>query len=268
MSKTVKKIENKPEIISVLKALKPREAIDRKTYPEYYKGLNEVLTTVYEVYRARENGTSTKESESEAMTTITKFLHTLGKANGKYISVCEKTTENGTTTVFFDTLVYNSFKDRIYTKSITLASLENEKKEAGKLKAQAHENLINGKGTAKAYKDATAKYNEIIAKIEAERKKANAEGEATTKQSIALFTKFVTARLKAIVNNRYALSIDEAEALRKLHNKATKEKRTEAKKPNEAKANGKKTEAKGKLILDESENKATKPNENEAKKTA
>ena len=170
------------------------------------------------------------------MTKVTAFLHTLGKANGKYISVMEKTTDNGIASVLFDTLVYHSFKDRIYTKSATLAHLESEKKILSKAKAEAHEKLVNGKGTATAYKEAVAKYNEAVAKVEAERSKANAEAEAVTKASKGNFAKFVTARLKAIINNRYSLSEAEAEAIRKLHNKATKTKRSEAKKPTKAKA--------------------------------
>lgn len=227
------------DLVTVIKDLKPREAVDRKTYPNYYKDMEALLDTVYSVYRARENGTATKEAESEAMTKVTAFLHTLGKANGKYISVMEKTTEKGLSSVLFDTLVYNSFKDRIYTKSATLAHLESEKKKASKAKAEAHEKLVSGKGTATAYKEAVAKYNEAVAKVEAERQKANAEAEAVTKANKGNFAKFVTARLKAIIQNRYALSEEEAEAIRKLHNKATKESRkgkAEAKKPTKAKA--------------------------------
>lgn len=233
-------VNNQTEIIEVLKALKPREVIDKKSYPNYYKGLAEVLDTVYAIYQSREKGTATKEAESEAMTKVTAFLHTLGKANGKYISVCEKTTENGATSVFFDTLVYHSFKDRIFTKSATLASLEAEKATAGKAKAKAHNALVNGKGTATAYKEAVKKFDDIVAKIEAERKKNGSEGEATVKQSAPLFAKFVTARLKAIVNNRYALSAEEAEAMRKLRNKAKADK----KKATKAEAKAKQTEAK------------------------
>lgn len=245
MSRTVKTIvNNKQEIIEVLKALKPREAIDKKTYPEYYKGIAELLDIVYSIYQSREKGTATKEAESEAMAKVTAFLHTLGKANGKYISVCEKTTEKGTTTVFFDTLVYHSFKDRIYTKSVTLAGLENEKATAGKAKAEAHKKLIEGKGTATAYKEAVKKFDDIVTKIEAERSKAGSEGEATVKQSAPLFAKFVTARLKAIINNRYALSTEEAEALRKIRNKEAKAKRNEAKPKQEAKKPTTKAEAK------------------------
>lgn len=216
---------NAPAIVTVLKDLKPRQNIDKKVYPSYYKDIADILDTVYKVYQAREKGTATKEAESEAMTKVTAFLHTLGKANGKYISVCEKTTENGTTSVFFDTLVYHSFKDRIYTTSKALAGLEAKKKTAGQEKAKAHEALVNGKGSAKAYKEAVTNFNDICDKIEAERKKAGSEAEATVKQSPSAFAKFVTLRLKAIVNNRYALTTEEAEALRKLHNKATKEKR-------------------------------------------
>lgn len=234
MKKTVNNT-NSANLIEVIKALKPREAVDGKKYPEYKKGLQTVLDTVYKVYQAREKGTATKEAESQAMTVVTNFLHTLGKANGKYISVCEKTTENGIASVLFDTLVYNSFRDRIYTKSSTLATLECDKAKASKEKAEAHKKLISGKGTATAYKEAVAKYDEAVAKVQAEREKAEAEATLTEKESIAKFTKFTTARLKAIIENRFAISPDEAEAIRKKHNKETKAKRSEAKNGNKAK---------------------------------
>lgn len=271
MNKTVK-IESKANaksIVEVIKALKPREAVDRKTFPQYYKDIENVLNVVYNVYREREKGTATKEAESEAMKQITAFLHTLGKANGKYISVCEKTTENGISSVLFDTLVYNSFKDRIYTKSATLAHYECEKKVASKAKAEAHEKLVNGKGTATAYKEAVAKYNEAVAKVEAERMKANAEAEATTKESNGKFAKFVTARLKAIINNRYALSTEEAEAIRKLHNKATKEKRkAEATKKSPTKTTAKSKKPEAVKEAPKPEAKATATKQEAEKKTA
>lgn len=236
MNKTTKTIAtNKPSIVEVLKTLKPRQSIDNKLYKEYYEGLKSVLDTCYSVYMAREKGTATKEAESEAMAKVTEFLHTLGKANGKYISVCEKTTENGITSVLFDTLVYRSFKDRIYTKSNALASLEADKVTASKKKNEAHANLINGKGTATAYKEAVKAYDEAVKKVNAEREKENAEGVLTEKESPSKFIKFATARLKAIVDNRYSLTTEEAEALRKIRNKEAKEKR-----------NGKKNEAKPK----------------------
>ncbi len=224
----------KKTIIEVLKELKPREAVNGKEYPEFKKGLEAVLNVCYSVYQAREKGTATKEAESKAMTEVTAFLHTLGKVNGKYISVCEKTTENGIASVLFDTLVYHSFRDRIYTKSITLAEWEAKKKTAGQEKAKAHEALVNGKGSTKAYKEAIAKFEDICDKINAERDKANAEGTLTEKESLAKFTKFTTARLKAIIENRYAISPEEAEAMRKLRNKAKADKKKEAK-PQEAK---------------------------------
>lgn len=229
MTKKTVNTTNNTNLVEVIKALKPREAVDGKKYPEYKKGLEAVLDTVYSVYRARENGTITKEAESEAMKQVTEFLHTLGKANGKYISVCEKTTENGISSVLFDTLVYHSFKDRIYTKSTALASLENDKAKASKAKAEAHKKLIDGKGTAKDYKEAVKAYDEAVAKVQAEREKANAEGTLTEKESISKFAKFTTARLKAIIENRFALTTEEAEALRKIRNKEAKAKRTEAK---------------------------------------
>ena len=226
-------LNTKIALVEVIKSLKPREAVDGKFYPEYNNGLKEVLNTCYKVYQAREKGTATKEAESQAMTEVTKFLQTLGKANGKYISVCEKTSENGITSVLFDTLVYNSFRDRIYTKSSKLASLEAKKSTLGKAKTEAHNKLIEGKGTATAYKEAVKAYNEVISEIQAERSKAGTEATLTEKESVTKFVKFTTARLKAIIENRYAVSPEEAEALRKLHNKTTKESR-------KAKPNGKK----------------------------
>jgi hypothetical protein len=243
MSKTVNKIEaNKPNLIEAIKALKPRQSIDNKAYPDYNKGLKAVLDVCYKVYQAREKGTATAEAESKAMAEVTAFLHTLGKANGKYISVCEKTTENGISSVLFDTLVYHSFRDRIYTKSATLASLECEKAKASKAKAEAHAKLMENKGTATAYKEAVKAYDEAVKAVQAEREKANAEGTLTEKESISKFAKFATARLKAIIENRYAISPEEAEALRKIRNKEAKEKRTEAKP--EAPKGSKKPEAK------------------------
>lgn len=237
MSKTVKTIvTNNNNVIEAIKALKPRQFINKKEYPEYNKGLESVLDTVYSVYQARERGTATAKAESEAMAKVTEFLHTLGKANGKYISVCEATKDgNGKTTVFFDTLVYHSFKHVVYTTSNTLASLEAEKSTLSKAKAEAHTKLINGKGTATAYKEAVKKYDDILAKIEAERSKNGSENEMKIKASKTAFIKFATLELKAIINNRYSLSTEEAETMRKLRNKATKEKRTEAK-PTTAKA--------------------------------
>lgn len=229
MKKTVNTTNNNVNLIEIIKALKPREAVDGKKYPDFKKGLQTVLDTVYSVYQAREKGTATKEAESEAMKIVTDFLHTLGKANGKYISVCEKTTENGISSVLFDTLVYHSFRDRIYTKSVTLANLESEKAKASKAVREAHNKFLESKGTAKDYKEAVAKYDEAVKAVNAEREKVNAEGTLTEKESIAKFTKFTTARLKAIIENRYAISPEEAEAMRKLRNKEAKAKRSEAK---------------------------------------
>lgn len=227
----------KKAIIEVIKELNPREAVSGKEYPEFKKGIVSVLNTCYKVYQARENGTITKEAESEAMTEVTAFLHTLGKANGKYISVCEKTTENGVASVLFDTLVYHSFQDRIYTTSQDLAQAENEKAKASKAVKEAHEKFLASKATAKEYKEAVAKYDEAVQKVTNLRKQKGKENTLTEKASVGKFTKFATARLKAIIENRYALSKEEAEALRKIRNKETKAKR------NEAKPNGKKPEA-------------------------
>lgn len=225
----------KKTIIEVIKELKPREAVNGKEYPEFKKGIEAVLNVCYSVYQAREKGTATKEAESEAMKAVTEFLHTLGKANGKYISVCEKSTENGVTSVLFDTLVYNSFRDRIYTKSLALSNLELTKVKASQAKNEAHKKLVEGKGTATAYKEAVKAYNEAVEAVTKARNEAEAEGVLTEKESTSKFTKFATARLKAIVENRFALSQEEAEALRKIRNKEAKTKRSEAK-PTKAKA--------------------------------
>lgn len=246
MKKTVTKIgtENKT-LVEVIKNLTPRQAIDKKSFPEYYSGLEEVLHTCFKVYQARENGKSTDELESQAKTEVTKFLHTLGKANGKYISVCETMTENGITSVLFDTLVYHSFNDRIYTVSETLATLEREKKTASKKKNEAHEKLISGKGTAKEYKEAVKVYQEAEKKVSEERLKKGAENTLTTEAKKNAFIKFATARLKAIIEKRYSISLEEAEKLRKKDNKARKDKRSQAKaeskKPETKAENTKKT---------------------------
>ena len=240
MNKTV---NNTNTLTEVIKALKPREAVDSKKYPEYKKGLEAVLDTVYAVYQAREKKQSTPESESKAMTAVTDFLHTLGKVNGKYISVCEKTSENGVSSVLFDTLVYHSFRDRIFTKSVTLAEKECEKAKASKAVSKAHKDFLDGKGTAKDYKEAVGAYNEAVKAVNAEREKANAEGTLTEKESVSKFVKFATARLKAIIENRYAISPEEAEALRKIRNKEAKAKRTEAPKKEGKKPEAKKPEA-------------------------
>ena len=249
MKTTVNKIENNANLINVIKSLKPRQFVDKKLYPAYHKDITDILENVYKVYQAREQGKPI--NESEVRTKITEFLHTLGKANGKYISVCEATKdENGKATVFFDTLVYHSYKHRIFTTSKALAQLESEKKKASTKKNEAHKKLIEGKGTATAYKEAVKNLADIEAKIIIERNKDNAEDENKVMESPAKFVKFVTLELKSIIKNRYALSTEEAEALRKIHNKETKAKRNEAKpkaeakKPATAKPRTTKTEAK------------------------
>ena len=233
----------KKTIIEVIKELKPREAVNGKEYPEFKKGIEAVLNVCYAVYQAREKGTATKEAESEAMKAVTEFLHTLGKANGKYISVCEKSTENGITSVLFDTLVYHSFRDRIFTKSLALSNLELAKVKASQAKNEAHKKLVEGKGTATAYKEAVKAYNEAIEAVTKARSEKEAEGVLTEKESVSKFTKFTTARLKAIIDNRYALSEEEAEALRKIRNKEAKAKRSEAKPESKKGSKAKKPEA-------------------------
>lgn len=224
-------------IIEAIKDLKAGKTLDKKQYKEYYDNINNILDTVYTVYQAREKGDFSKDSQ--AMTEVTAFLHTLGKANGKYISVCEAVNDDEKNAVLFDVLVYHSFKDKVITTSQTLAGLELEKSKASQEKNKAHKELIDGKGTAKAYKDAVKLYNEAVAKVEAEKDKLGSQDDVTVKQSLSAFAKFTTSRLKAIIKKRYALSEEEMTALRKLHNKEKADKKkqkkttttTEAKKP-------------------------------------
>jgi hypothetical protein len=244
MKKTVNTTENTnaKNIVEILKTASVRTKLDKKDFPDFYEGIETLLDTCYKVYKARENGTATKEAESKAMASVTAFLHTLGKANGKFISVCEKTTdEENRATVLFDTLVYHSFRDRIYTTSAKLAELENKRSEASKAKTKAHKDLLNGKGTAKAYKEAEKAYQEATKAVkEAQKTLENAEDEMTVKQTASKFTQFVISRLRAIVKNRYAIDEEAAEKLRKLHNKETKAKRTKkAEEKPEAKAESK-----------------------------
>jgi hypothetical protein len=246
----------KKTIIDVIKELKPREAVNGKDFPEFKKGMQNVLDICFSIYQAREKGTATKEAESKAMSEVTEFLHTLGKVNGKYISVMESTTEKGISSVLFDTLVYNSFKDRIFTKSEALAEADNEKAKASKKVRENHEKFLNGKGTAKDYKEAVAKYNEAVAKVAKLRNENGNEDTLTEKESLAKFTKFTTARLKAIIENRFALSPEEAEAMQKLRNKEKADKKKEAKKP-EAKPEAPKNN--GKKPENKNGSKATKP---------
>jgi hypothetical protein len=213
-------------IIETIKGLNPRETLDRKAYKDFYKNLDNLHKELYKVYQARENGTSTDELETQAKTKTTEFLHTLGKCNGKYISVHEPTTtENGQSAILFDILVYHSFKDRIYTKSTTLANLELEKKKATSEKTKAHKALIDGKATAKDYKQAVKKVDDIKAKIELERKKKGAESEQVVRDNKSTFAKFTIARLKAIAQVRFSMTDEQAENLRKARNKDTKARR-------------------------------------------
>ena len=218
------------DVVSAIRNLTARGKLDRKTHKAYYDGAKEILNTCFAVYRARENGTSTVEMESKAMTEVTAFLHTLGKVNGKFISVCEKTAENGITSVLFDSLVYNSFDDSIICVSDDLAKALCEKATASKEKAKTHKALVDGKGTAKAYKDACKVYDE---KCEAVAKLQEKQGKEKAIVKIAKdgkFTAFLTARLRQIIENRFAMTSEEVEAMRKVRNKTTKAKRSEAKK--------------------------------------
>ena len=246
-------MENTKNLIEVIKSLNPRAMVDKKEFPEYYANTRELLSVVYEVFSARDKGKPI--NESEAMTKVTAFLHTLGKANGKYISVCEATKdENGNATNFFNNLVYHSYKHKIFTISAELASLESEKAKASKKQREMHEKFLNGKATAKEYKEAVSAFNEAKKTVDEMRKTEGVEDENKVKESEANFTKWLTKELKSIIKKRYALTEEEAEAMRKLHNKETKEKRqgkSEAKpeakttKPKTTKkSNGKKAEAK------------------------
>jgi hypothetical protein len=124
-----------------------------------------------------------------------------------------------------------------------LSEAELEKIKASKTKNEAHKKLVEGKGTATAYKEAVKAYDIAISKVNAEREKAEAEGTLTEKESLSKFVKFATARLKAIIENRYAISPEEAEAIRKIRNKEAKAKRSEAKPEAKTKAKAKKPEA-------------------------
>lgn len=226
--------KNTITIAEALASLTPRAMLEKKAFPAFYDGLDSVLDVLYSVYRDRENGTSTSASESQAMSALTAFLHTLGKVNGKFISVADKVaTDEGavTSSTLFDCLVYHSFADRIFTTSATLASLELKKAKASKRKAEAHRALIDGaEGAPEEYKRACTAYDKAVKAVKAEQAKQGAEGEMTAKAPKARFVRFVTSRLRAVIFNRKALTAEEAEAIRKMHNKETKEARTSKRK--------------------------------------
>ena len=210
-------------IIEKIAKLNPRESLDKKEYKSFYNDIKQLHTIVYDMYRNREQGKATDESESKAMTEITKILHTIGKCNGRYISVVESDNINGQSSTLLNNLIYHSYNDKIICTSKSLAELLNTKSELGKAKAKAHKDLIDGKGSAKAYKESVTKYDEILEKIATEQKKANAEKSIMCKASDSTFAKFVINRLKAIAEKRMALTEDEAKALRKLRNKAKRD---------------------------------------------
>ena len=158
------------------------------------------------------------------MQTITTFLHTLGKANGKYISVMERTTsKDGNASVLFETLVYNSFKHAKFATSEKMASLLADRKQASQAKKTAHNDFINGTGTAKAYKEACAKFDDIVTAIKAEKNKQGSEKNAKIQDNNGTFLKLLVLELQEIANKRYALTAEEAEAQRKLYNKEKRE---------------------------------------------
>ena len=144
---------NNTTIIEKIAVLPVRANLDKADNKEFFDGLKALHTVVYDVFKARKNGTATGEAESEAMAKVTAFLHTLGKCNGKYISVVEATKDKEQKpTTLFDMLVYGSYAFRIYCTSEKLATLLSEKESLSKKANEAHKALLDGKGKPEAYK--------------------------------------------------------------------------------------------------------------------
>ena len=262
-AKTVSIDKNATTLAEVIANLLPRQKVNAKAYPDYYNGIKAVHSAVYGVYKDAEAGTLTaeefKQKRSAAMTVVTEFLHTLGKVNGRYISVVEKTaekTESGEiiSAVLFDTLVYNSFMDYIYTTSADFASLLADFDEAKAKKNDAHKALLEGRGSAAEYKKAAKTAADWAKKVKEAQGVAGNESKRTIKKHDGTFATFVTNRLQAIIENRMAMSEEESEAIRKARNKANKERKAEQKteapktteaKPAEKKPGGKKNGKKG-----------------------
>ena len=233
-AKTVSIDKNATTLAEVIANLLPRQKVNAKAYPDYYNGIKAVHSAVYGVYKDAEAGTLTAEKRSAAMTVVTEFLHTLGRVNGRYISVVEKTaekTESGEiiSAVLFDTLVYNSFMDYIYTTSADFASLLADFDAAKAKKNDAHKALLEGRGTAAEYKKAAKTAADWAKKVKEAQAVAGNESKRTIKKHDGTFATFVTNRLQAIIENRMAMSEEESEAIRKARNKANKERKAEAK---------------------------------------
>ena len=233
-AKTVSIDKNATTLAEVIANLLPRQKVNAKAYPDYYNGIKAVHSAVYGVYKDAEAGILTAEKRSAAMTVVTEFLHTLGRVNGRYISVVEKTaekTESGeiVSAVLFDTLVYNSFMDYIYTTSADFASLLADFDEAKAKKNDAHKALLEGRGTAAEYKKAAKTAADWAKKVKEAQAVAGNESKRTIKKHDGTFATFVTNRLQAIIENRMAMSEEESEAIRKARNKANKERKAEQK---------------------------------------
>lgn len=217
--------------------LTPRQTLSKKDFPTFDKHLQAVLTAVYAIYRARQASTSTTEDESKAMTIVTDFLHTLGKVNGKYISVMESTTdETKKPYFFFDLLVYHSFAKKIYTTSAELASLENERKNASQAKRKAFQALTDGTGTTDEYQKAVKKYQALTKKIKALQALEGNENDRQQMASLATFKRFVIDSLRMIIDKKMALDPEEVERERKQKNHDKRQAKKAKAKPTETTA--------------------------------
>lgn len=238
MKKTVNTIEVK-NAIEVIAGLKARQRLPRKEYKAVYDGLDTLCKeTLYPLYCAMDKGTKQgkelDKARSEAMTKTTAFLHTLGKANGKYISVADTVEEKQGTTLqsatLFDTLLYHSYKHDVICVDNDLAHLKAEKAKASKAQREAHTALLNGKGSAKDYKEKAQQVKDIEVKIEALRNGSKEIEKDVAKRNNG-FSNFALLELKKVAKKRFAMSDEEVAKERKLHNKETKEKRKAGAKP-------------------------------------
>ena len=238
MKKTIKTIiPNAIPLCDFLKAKTPRQVVDAKTYPDFCNASREALQALYRLYCAQEKGTATAEQRSATMSTVTAMLHTIGKVNGKYISVVEQAqTEEGLTFVLFDTLLYHSFTDKIITTSTTLASLLCDRSKASKAKREAYKAMLDGTGTAEAYQKKAKAFEAIAKKVKAEQAKQGAEDDSKTIAKEAQFLRFLVRRLQDIIKQRFAKPLEDIEAERAQRN-------AEAKARREAQRNGKKPTA-------------------------
>lgn len=225
-------------IIETIANLLPSATLVKKENKEFYANAKDILCTLYEVYRGRESGKPA--NESEAMAKVTEFLHTIGKANGKFISVMEKTENGERGNTLFETLVYHSFRHDVITTSATLADLQMKAQKASKEAREAHEALLNGSGSAEAYKAKAEALTKARAKVEAEKQKINAQKDVKRIAKESTFTKLLILELKAIAQKRFAMTEEEVKAQRAKRNAETKKKRKSNAKPTEAKAEAKK----------------------------